>query len=50
MDGPDHCGKIVCNNLQLDPCLAAIQPAAYRLDERLLHGVLAPRRKNSHKG
>ncbi len=50
MDGPDHCGKVVCHSLQLDSCLATIPPAAYRLDEQLLHGIMTPRRKNSHKG
>ena len=50
LDGPDHCGKVVCHSLQLNSCLASIQPAAYQLDEQLLHGILTPRRKNSHKG
>ncbi len=50
LDGPDQCGKIVCHRLQLDNCLATLQPAAYRLDEPLLRGIITPRRKNSHKG
>lgn len=50
MDGPDHCGKVVCHSLQLDNCLTTLVPAAYRLDEQLFHGILAPRFKNSHKG
>ena len=50
MDGPDQCGKIVCHNLQLEHCLASLTPAAYRLDKQLLHGIMAPRRKNTHKG
>jgi ADP-dependent NAD(P)H-hydrate dehydratase / NAD(P)H-hydrate epimerase len=49
LDGPDHCGKIVYNSLQVDKGLASIIPAAYLLDEGLLS--LLPRRlKNSHKG
>ena len=51
MDGPDHCGKVVCHSLQLDSCVATIPPTAYRLDEKLLQGTsIPPRRKNSHKG
>jgi len=36
LDGPDHCGEIICHNLQLDKCLANITPAAYLLDDSLL--------------
>ncbi len=50
LDGPDHCGEIICHNLQLDKCLATIQPAAYLVDENLLRALLPPRLKNSHKG
>ena len=50
LDGPDHCGKVVCHSLQLESCIASIQPVAYQLDEHLFHGVIAARRKNSHKG
>ena len=50
LDGPDHCGKIVCHGLQLEKYLATLQPAAYPLNESLLRGIIAPRRKNSHKG
>ena len=50
LDGPDHCGKVVCHSLQLDACLATIQPAAHRLDEKSMQGHMAPRCKNSHKG
>lgn len=50
LDGPDHCGEIICHNLQLAKCLATIPPAAFLLDEGL-SGTLLPRRlKNSHKG
>ncbi len=50
LDGPDHCGKIICDDLQLEAGFARIVPAAYQLDEHLMHGVIMPRRKNSHKG
>lgn len=50
LDGPDYCGKVVCHHLQLASCLATLQPSAYRLNEKLLHGIISPRRKNSHKG
>ena len=49
-DGPDHCGKIICDSLQLEDCFAKIKPAAYQLDEYLLQGIMKPRCKNSHKG
>lgn len=50
LDGPDHCGKIICHSLDLDSCLASLKPAAYQLDEQLLRGIITPRRKNTHKG
>ena len=50
LDGPDHCGKVVCHSLQLNSCLASIEPAAYQLNEQLLRGIITPRLKNSHKG
>lgn len=50
LDGPDHCGQVVCHNLHLDKCLASIQPAAYLLDEKLPKILLPRRLKNSHKG
>ena len=50
LDGPDQSGKIVCHHLQLLPYLENIQPAAYQLDKHLLHGLMRPRLKNSHKG
>ena len=50
LDGPDHCGKIVCNNLQLEACLSTINPSAFLLDDQLLYGLIPPRRMNSHKG
>ena len=49
-DGPDQCGKIVYHSLNLDSCLAGIEPAAHLLDDQLLYNILQPRRKNSHKG
>jgi NAD(P)H-hydrate epimerase len=50
LDGPDHCGEIICHNLQLEKGLATIEPAAYLLDDNL-NKILLPRRlKNSHKG
>ena len=50
LDGPDYSGKIVYHGLNLESCLENIQPAAFRLDDQLLHQVLLPRHKNSHKG
>ncbi len=50
LDGPDYCGEIICHNLQLEKCLALIQPAAYLLDDNLNKTLLPRRRKNSNKG
>ncbi|MFW2534514.1 MULTISPECIES: NAD(P)H-hydrate dehydratase [unclassified Legionella] len=50
LDGPDHCGELVCHSLQLESCLVKIKPAAYLLDENLGHALLPRRLKNSHKG
>lgn len=49
MDGPDHCGQIVCHHLQLNHYMATLQPAAYQLNEKTVDGFISPRRKNSHK-
>ncbi|KTC85153.1 bifunctional ADP-dependent NAD(P)H-hydrate dehydratase/NAD(P)H-hydrate epimerase [Legionella brunensis] len=50
LDGPDHCGKIVCHSLGLENCMSTISPAAYLLDENLRNTLLPRRLKNSHKG
>jgi len=49
LDGPDHCGEIRIDTLGLDP---AKLPAAdgQLLDKDILARVLAPRRRNFHKG
>ncbi|KTD17531.1 bifunctional ADP-dependent NAD(P)H-hydrate dehydratase/NAD(P)H-hydrate epimerase [Legionella jordanis] len=49
-DGPDYCGKVICNSLKLEPCLSHITPAAYLMDKHLPQPILPPRLKNSHKG
>jgi hydroxyethylthiazole kinase-like uncharacterized protein yjeF len=49
-DGVDQSGELSCHNLQLEKCLAQIQPAAILLDEQLNQTLLPPRLKNSHKG
>ncbi len=50
LDGPDFVGKVVCHSLQLEHLLTTLTPAAYKLSERSLQGLIEPRRKNSHKG
>ncbi|CEK11733.1 bifunctional ADP-dependent NAD(P)H-hydrate dehydratase/NAD(P)H-hydrate epimerase [Legionella hackeliae] len=50
LDGPDYCGKIVCDSLGLEHCLSSIQPAVQVLNESLRNTLLPPRLKNSHKG
>jgi hydroxyethylthiazole kinase-like uncharacterized protein yjeF len=46
LDGPDHCGTIVVDDLDLE---AAAAPG-HLLGNGAASGVLAPRRRNSHKG
>lgn len=48
LNGPDFCGKIICDSLKLEPCLAKI-PAICALNKQLLTGIVA-RPRNSHKG
>jgi hydroxyethylthiazole kinase-like uncharacterized protein yjeF len=48
LDGPDHCGKIICCNLDLDKYLMAIKPQALLLNSTLKNS-LPPRKKNSYK-
>lgn len=50
LDGPDHCGKIVCHHLEIDHYLESIIPAAKTLDQTIFCNTIAPRQKNSHKG
>lgn len=50
LDGPDHCGEIICQDLNLSKILANINPAAYLLDKHIDYEILQPRLKNCHKG
>lgn len=49
MDGPDYCGKIVCHDLDLTNCVAAITPAAKSLGTELSAILLPKRLRNCHK-
>lgn len=49
-NGPDHCGEIICHDLQLEKTIASIQPAATILANDLAQTLLPRRLKNSHKG
>lgn len=49
LDGPDHCGQLHLATLELDS--QATQPArGFLIGEAVLKTVLAPRRRNTHKG
>jgi hydroxyethylthiazole kinase-like uncharacterized protein yjeF len=50
LDGPDYCGSIYCNSLQLDDCSSSLKPDALLLDRDHLPVPLTARPKNSHKG
>ncbi len=49
LDGPDYCGEIHCRHLQLETCLATLNPYASLLCNQSLP-QLPVRKKNSHKG
>lgn len=48
-NGPDHCGEIHLRTLGLD-APALLPPRGAVIGRELLHSVLRPRRRNSHKG
>ncbi|WP_420814310.1 NAD(P)H-hydrate dehydratase [Legionella antarctica] len=50
LDGPDYCGEIHCRHLQLEACIAKLNPCAFLLNINSLSLPLALRKKNSHKG
>lgn len=50
LDGPDQCGETICCSLALKTCIEKITPTAHFLNAKQLQNILAPRRKNSHKG
>lgn len=50
LDGPDHCGHILVNTLQLEPCLSLLVPEVEILDDQQLKSLLRPRPRNAHKG
>lgn len=49
LDGPDHCGIIEIADLGLDAA-AIVPPSGTLIDAPDVASVLAPRRRNSHKG
>ncbi|WP_133130937.1 NAD(P)H-hydrate dehydratase [Legionella yabuuchiae] len=49
-DGPDHCGEIICHDLELEKTDQTILPAAYLLEQQQLCQFMPARKKNSHKG
>ncbi|MEM9184119.1 MAG: NAD(P)H-hydrate dehydratase [Pseudomonadota bacterium] len=49
--GPEQCGKLLFDDLAVEPSVyAQVPPAATRLDERLIQTSLPPRAADSHKG
>jgi len=47
--GPDYCGEVRLDTLDIDPALLP-QPKGFLLDREEVAGVLKPRPRNSHKG
>jgi NAD(P)H-hydrate epimerase len=50
LDGPDYCGAIQCNTLQLESLVAKLKPCAFLLSEGTISLPLPPRKMNTHKG
>ncbi|KTD64378.1 bifunctional ADP-dependent NAD(P)H-hydrate dehydratase/NAD(P)H-hydrate epimerase [Legionella spiritensis] len=50
LDGPDHCGELIADDLQLQAYLTSLIPAARILDNSLPGDLLKKRPRNSHKG
>ena len=50
LDGPDYCGEIHCRSLQLNTCVADLEPQALLLHTQSLPLPLKKRKKNTHKG
>lgn len=50
LDGPDYCGEIHCRRLQMEACIASLNPQASLLTTDSLPLPLKARPKNSHKG
>ena len=50
LDGPDYCGEIHCRSLQLNTCVAGLEPQAILLHTESLPLPLKKRKKNTHKG
>ncbi|KTC73744.1 sugar kinase [Legionella birminghamensis] len=50
MDGPDYRGHLFLDDLGGGTCLSQIMPAATLIEEKEVASLLAPRKKNSHKG
>lgn len=50
LDGPDHCGALFVDTLQLETCLSSLVPEVEILDGQQLRSLLTPRPRNSHKG
>jgi len=50
-DGPNHCGEITFDDLEIDAACRSDIPVSYnRLDDNVLATVLAPRSRGAHKG
>ena len=49
LDGPDHCGHLVLDTLQLEDILHVIKPAIQTISPQEIEQLLPPRRRNCHK-
>lgn len=48
-DGPDCCGHLLLDTLQLDDILRVIEPAVQTIAFQAIEALLPPRRRNCHK-
>ena len=49
-DGPDHCGEVLFDGLQIPEAARAESPAFRRVNDELLREMLPRRRRAAHKG
>lgn len=49
LDGPDYCGEIVVDDLQIGEYVKDIKPCAYLMPQRISEPKLSIRKKNSYK-
>lgn len=50
LEGPEHCGEVLCNDLGISSCLNKLLPAAHLLEKHFSLPSMSHRPVNCHKG